>query len=284
MVADDQSQLPFDPDARTGSLNPKILHDRIVQLTNKNLRHETDVMLSALLNVPRSKLQRSLPPGKRSDDNPDLMRKRAVLTSRTTTRGRALRWRWWAFVLIALTAVGLTNCAWQVTPPATVIEPTTVYLTQYGLHTRLALPAADEGLIEYGFGEWHYYGLEERSWQSGGRAIFGLGTAARSRHRLATGGEAMKSWKTFNGDQTAVIVVETDAATRLRDRLETSWNDVREHAVQRKWDGVWVAPTPEARYHLFRNSNHATAQWLRELDCDVRGIPITADFTVENAR
>jgi hypothetical protein len=41
-----------------------------------------------------------------------------------------------------------------------------------------------------------------------------------------------------------------------------------------------VVSRDPARYHVFRNSNHATAEWLRELGCDVRGFPLLSNFRV----
>jgi hypothetical protein len=46
-------------------------------------------------------------------------------------------------------------------------------------------------------------------------------------------------------------------------------------------DAVPVSRDP-APYHLFDNSNHATAKWLRRLGCEIRGFPLMANFLVED--
>ena len=66
------------------------------------------------------------------------------------------RWR--------LRLVFLSSCAWRVVPPAKVAEPVPVYLSEYGRHTRLALPDDSTAFFEYGFGEWNFYGLEKQGW------------------------------------------------------------------------------------------------------------------------
>lgn len=78
------------------------------------------------------------------------------------------------------------GCAWTVHPPDPQTSMAPVVLSQYGWHTRLALPGPDgSSFIEYGFGDWRYYALEERSLASGLRALFFSDTATLSRRPLA---------------------------------------------------------------------------------------------------
>ncbi len=53
-------------------------------------------------------------------------------------------------------------------------------------------------------------------------------------------------------------------------------------AIRRK-DGVPVAISPTEPYHLFHNSNHATASWLKRLGCKVTGTPIPSNFRIRTA-
>ncbi len=190
--------------------------------------------------------------------------------------------------VVAGAAVGafLCGCAWHITPPERPAKTATVHLTEYKRHTRLALPAADGSgrWVEYGFGEWNYYGLERRDLVSGLRAIAGLGTAARSRRELpaAMGDEAFL--RVSGGRHTSSIRVEKDAVTSLKAALERDWNALQKggQSVRRK-DGVPVAISPTEPYHLFHNSNHATASWLKRLGCKVTGTPILSNFRIRTA-
>ncbi len=179
----------------------------------------------------------------------------------------------------------LCGCAWHITPPGNPAEPATVHLTEYKRHTRLALPAADETgrWVEYGFGEWNYYGLERRDLVSGLRALAGLGTAARSRRELpaADGDEAFL--RVSGGRHTASIRVEKAAVTSLKASLERDWAALQTGKSARRKDGVPVVISPSEPYHLFHNSNHATASWLKKLGCKVTGTPILSNYRIRPA-
>lgn len=174
---------------------------------------------------------------------------------------------------------GVGGCAWRVTPPREPVEPQVVFLSQYDRHTRLAVPAAG-GLIEYGFGEWHFYGLEEHGPGPALRAIIGRGRGAWSRRVLPAAGTADEYRRRAGSVRTAAIRVESGGVRMLRDRLEARWREICGDAVRRQHEGLPVAPDPREGYHLFRNSNAVVAGWLRQLGCDVRGLIITSDFRV----
>lgn len=176
-------------------------------------------------------------------------------------------------VLLAVICAG--GCAWTVRPPAEVADPAPVYITEYGRHTRVALPANGGTFLEYGFGEWNFYALERNDGISGLRAISGMGSGALSRRSLPDPGGAGFP----GGGKTGLILVERSKAEDLRTRLDARWERNQEHMRVREWDAVPVSRDPE-RYYLFNNSNHASARWLRELGCEVRGTPVFSNFTV----
>ena len=180
------------------------------------------------------------------------------------------------FLLAALLV--LPGCAWTVRAPSAVADPVPVWITEYGKHCRVALPAADSTFTEYGFGEWHYYALEERGWLSTLRAGAGFGSGAFSRRTLRPAADGTLGPRQTGGTRSERLEVERSAADALRreldDRLARNQGDVR----IRQADAVPVDP---AGYHLFDNSNHATVKWLRRLGCEVRGFPLMANFRVE---
>lgn len=175
----------------------------------------------------------------------------------------------------------LCSCAWQVIPPRQVREPVPIFLSEYGRHTRLALPSDAEFFIEYGFGEWNFYGLEKQGVVSALRAISGLGEGAFSRRELPFTLRARDFLSAAGGDRTEPLWVERSLAEYLRKELESRWRANAGTVVIRRFDQVPVSRDPTA-YHLFGNSNHAVANWLRRLGCRVRGIPMTSNFTVRN--
>lgn len=178
-------------------------------------------------------------------------------------------------------AVLLPGCAWTVRAPTTVADPVPVWITEYGKHCRVALPAGDSTFTEYGFGEWHYYALEERDWLSTLRAGTGFGSGAFSRRTLLPAADGTLGPRQTGGTRSERIAVERTQADRLRRELDARWQRNQDQVRLRQVDAVPVSRDP-ARYHLFENSNHATAQWLRQLGCQVHGFPLMANFRLED--
>jgi hypothetical protein len=222
-----------------------------------------------------------------------LLRQRAVRkavqcqpSAAKESQKRSLRRFWratalasWGLAIGALVFSFLSSCAWRVVPPAKVMEPVPVFLSEYGRHTRLALPDDSAAFFEYGFGEWNFYGLEKQGGLSALRAILGLGEGALSRRLLPYTLNEAVFLHAAGGSRTARLWVERCLARRLRKELEARWQANADAIVVRQMDQIPVSRDPEA-YHLFRNSNHAVAKWLERLGCRALGYPITSDFEI----
>ena len=191
--------------------------------------------------------------------------------------GRAKALSWGSAACAALFLV-VPGCAWRVVPPE-VRDGVPVVLSQYEWHTRLALPDGTAAFYEYGFGEWNFYGLEKEGFFSGLRAITGLGKGALSRRRLPyTLSESEFAW-VAGSERSVRFNVERRLAEGLRGELERRWQSNAHSVVRRAWDGIPVSRDPAA-YHLFANSNHVVATWLRRLGCRVAGNTLTSRFKV----
>jgi hypothetical protein len=156
-----------------------------------------------------------------------------------------------------------------------------VWITQYGKHCRVALPAGPSKFTEYGFGEWHFYALEERGLFSTLRAGAGFGSGAFSRRMLTSAPDGTIGPRQTGGTRSERIHVERTQADSLRRELDARWQRNQGDVRIRQVDAVPVSRDP-ARYHVFDNSNHATAKWLRRLGCEIRGFPLMANFRVKN--
>jgi hypothetical protein len=185
----------------------------------------------------------------------------------------------WALAACVMVFFCLSSCAWRVVPPRGVADPVPVFLTEYGRHTRLALPDRAIAFFEYGFGEWNFYGLEKESVGSALRAITGLGEGALSRRRLPYTLSESDFVHAAGGYRSARLWVERSLADDLRGELENRWRSNAGSVVIRTWDQIPVS-RDRAAYHLFGNSNHAVAKWLERLGCRVHGYPITSNFRV----
>ena len=204
--------------------------------------------------------------------------------ARLRRNGLQRLWRAASLVFRGLAAgvlvfLGLSGCAWQVIPPAEVAGPVPVFLSEYGRHTRLALPDDSAMFFEYGFGEWNFYGLEKQGVLSALRAISGLGEGALSRRQIPYTLNEAAFLHAAGGSRTARLWVERSLADRLREELEARWQANADAVAVRQMDQIPVSRDPAA-YHLFGNSNHAVAKWLERLGCRVIGYPITSDFQI----
>jgi hypothetical protein len=180
-------------------------------------------------------------------------------------------------VTCAVLFLVVPGCAWRVVPPE-VANGVPVVLSQYTWHTRLALPDRTAAFYEYGFGEWNFYGLEKEGFFSGVRAITGLGKGAISRRKLPYTLSESEYARAAGSHRSAYLYVERGRAEGLRGELERRWQSASSR-VMRARDGIPVSRDP-APYHLFANSNHVVANWLRRLECRVTGNTLTSRFKV----
>lgn len=183
------------------------------------------------------------------------------------------------FLLLVILA-GLTGCAWTITPPPTPHNIGVVYVTDYGRHCRLALQVDQFVMVEYSFGDWRYYARDEKSLRRGIAALLFPGDAAFGRRSLPFFAEADLVASSAGAVRSARIEVEREKLDTLIAELDERWEQKSDTVV---WSDISRLHfvQDDHRYHLFRNSNHKTATWLRRLGCEVRGTPILSNFRVE---
>lgn len=189
---------------------------------------------------------------------------------------------WIRNLALAAAVFVCAGCAWEVVPPSVSagVEPATVFVTDYGRHTRLGLPAGERVVVEWGFGDWDYYALEKTGPMASLRAISPFGSSTLARRDLLRVSDVRGFQSAAGGVRTVAFVVEREKADALLADLESRWRCGREvGAARRETEGLEFA-LDEERYHLLRNSNSKTAVWLRELGCEVSGMPILSNFRV----
>lgn len=180
-------------------------------------------------------------------------------------------------LLILLATLPLLHaCTWTIIPPEPTAETTTVYVSVYGRHTRLALPDGPGQLVEYGFGDWRYYAEAERNLLTGAQALFFSSGSTLSRRELADP-NTLELSRHFFSNRTDAIEVPEDLASQLHEDLLQAWEAAAGEEVRQ---GALVFRHSPQRYSLFYNSNHQTAHWMEQLQCEVRGVPIWSNFRV----
>ncbi|MBI4882370.1 MAG: hypothetical protein HY812_22315 [Planctomycetes bacterium] len=176
----------------------------------------------------------------------------------------------------------LAGCASAVVPPADPAEPLCVYVIQNAKHFGLILPRDAGGFVEYGYGDWEWYALEEDSWSDAcGTVVWPtLGTLARRESHVA--GFAGLRLRYPAG--AALLPVEAEAG-RVRGLLrgldERFARGFSQGFYSARYDMYFV---PDAERFWFPHMcADETAEWLEELGCTVSWTPIRMGLRVQDA-
>ncbi|MCA8943278.1 MAG: DUF2459 domain-containing protein [Planctomycetes bacterium] len=201
------------------------------------------------------------------------------MTSDPTRRRSRLR-RFLRFA--ATTAVAISFLVWAIgctstiRPPAQVDDPVDIFLLLDARHRGLILPHPDDGLVEYGYGEWWWYALGDDAWYDAFRAVLWPTQGTLGRRRTgATDLESLRDrfhWMTIQS-----LVVERERVNSLVEDLETARAERREDEIWSDRYGFWFVPF-RTDYWAFHNCNDEVADWLERLGCDVSWVPICLDL------
>jgi hypothetical protein len=161
------------------------------------------------------------------------------------------------------------GCATTVVPPRAVQEPVKVHLADHGRHASLVLPRGDGSRVEYTFGEWRWFALNDTGAGAALRALCWRSAGTLGRHELPAEQDIGASPR-FAGVTLYSLTVERGAASNLLARLDERWAG-QAHTVVHNADYGLDFVRDEQAYHLFNNCNPVIAGWLRELGCRVRG-------------
>ena len=165
----------------------------------------------------------------------------------------------------------------EVRPPPPTSDTVVVRLLAAGLHSGLLLPCGGGNVVEYGYGEWGWYARDESAWWRAPRIVLVPSQGAIGRRYLreedlaATGGK-------YGGATLVSIRVPRAAAEALVARLDLEFETGGEPYHNQLYDMDFVT-CPE-RFHLLHECHDATAEWLRELGCEVDASPIRVGLTV----
>lgn len=187
-------------------------------------------------------------------------------------------------VLLLLLAFGsgVSGCAYRVTTPGIVRDRASVFIVDYGYHSSLVLPREGSQRSEYAYGQWDWFAENKQQWY---RAVPALLVPARGALgiRSVYGDDAGELSLQFPPETRLFrVVVEQDAAVRLRHKLDDLLQASKDALHSNPLSGMLFCPHPQA-YSLSFHCNTATAEWLRELGCAVTGDCLVAEFSVQTA-
>jgi hypothetical protein len=177
---------------------------------------------------------------------------------------------------IGLLAISSVGCATMVTPPAQVNDPVLCAFTDYGRHTSIILPAPNNRWVEYAAGDWDFFALGHNQSLVGVKALLGMGQWTIGRRYLESPLDPHLPSE-IEAKRIVTFRAERAYAETLRQTLDALFNAHRDRIFYSNYSGLYHV-TGDEPYNLFRNCNHSTAEWLRLLGCDVRGLAITSNF------
>ena len=174
-------------------------------------------------------------------------------------------------MLIALLS-GLTSCVNTVRPPAGVTDPATVYLVDHGRTPSLVMPTRQGTMVRYAYGHWKYYALRRNDLFTGIGALLWPSQATLGRGEMPgpLSAENLQTQMPVGYEHLYPLVVERSSVDALQAQLDQAHRDQADTMVINESYGMAFVHHPE-RYSYFHNSNHAMADWLRELDVEVDG-------------
>ncbi|GAX38513.1 DUF2459 domain-containing protein [Nodularia sp. NIES-3585] len=187
------------------------------------------------------------------------------------------------FILAIIASISLVLIASPavIIPPVNPVEPVTVYVVDLGLHSRLVLPDGADGFIQYAYGDWRYFALNQQDLGSGFAALLfpTQGTLGRRKYKnidqLQQAINGNTNILNFAVARAKAIILQNLLDKRFEQNIETQiFNPVNQmNFVQDDLD-----------YTLYHNSNHELVLWLQGLDCRVEGFVLLADFRVQYLR
>lgn len=174
--------------------------------------------------------------------------------------------------LLVLASTLFFGCTAVITPPRELDDPCEVFLLLDGQHRGLILPSADDALVEYAYGEWWWYALEDDAWYDAFRAVLWPTQGAVGKRRAgASDLEGLR--RRYHWMRIEPITVERRKAGELAARLDAVHGERRDEAVYSERYRFEFVPH-EASYWAFHNCNDVVADWLAELGCDVSWVPL----------
>ena len=182
-------------------------------------------------------------------------------------------------VMLVYAAVAGGGCTTTVTPPRNPPDPVSVYLADYGRHSSLLLPDPRGHLTEYAFGDWDWFALRHTSSGDGVRALLFSRYATLGRRQLGVddrddAGDISKATQAAKVEQLQVSRSRVDTLLR---RLDSFYDAHIDTVTYSPASNLWFV-CYQGDYSACHNCNHATAGWLRELGCDVRGPVMLSKF------
>lgn len=166
-----------------------------------------------------------------------------------------------------------------IVPPADPAEAIAIYVTDHGLHSRLVLPSGNGELIQYAYGDWNYFALNQQDLRNGAAALLVPTQGTLGRRKFSNIAELQQIIQQQDYTLLSLEVAQAKV-TRLLKLLDERFNRNIETSIENPQTGLTLVQDDQD-YTLLHNSNHELVEWLQDLECRVHGFIMWANFRVE---
>lgn len=182
---------------------------------------------------------------------------------------------------LVLTSIAIGLLVWifspaVILPPVQPDNPVIVHVAEHGLHARLVLPMSGGRLIQYAYGDWKYYALNQQDWENTIAAVFIPTQGALGRRTFENLAELRQTSERERASLLSFTVARSDA-NQLLQALNQRFDRQLNTYVENPYTGLTLV-RDEQDYTIFHNSNHELVEWLKALSCRVRGFVLWANF------
>ncbi len=171
------------------------------------------------------------------------------------------------------------GCGATITPPSRVDDPVTVYVADYGRHSSIILPTGGPNLIEYTYGDWELYAQNKYKWYVGFTKLLLTEKAALGRRSIGDLENEKHLRLRVWAKRLIRIEVEKPKAAALLHDLERIYEDRIDTQIHNAPVDTYFV-RHDSTYWLMNNCNQLTAQWLRQLGCQISGCTVISSFSV----
>jgi hypothetical protein len=181
---------------------------------------------------------------------------------------------------LAFIGLALVRSPTLIIPPTEPAETVTAYIVSYGYHSRLILPEIDGGLMQYTYGDWRYFALNQQNFSNAAAALLIPTQGTLGRRKVSHINELQQLINQRQYDSLLSFEVRGGKAARLLTVLGDRFNRNIDTRVENWITGLSLVQDDQD-YTLFHNSNHELVEWLEELDCQVKGFVMLPNFQVK---
>ncbi|MCC5870228.1 MAG: DUF2459 domain-containing protein [Gammaproteobacteria bacterium] len=187
--------------------------------------------------------------------------------------------------LAVLLIASLCGCSATVVlpDPQDIETPRTVYVIEHGWHTSLVLTDADDAMLRFVYGDWHWYAQRRTGFWRAFGTLFSPTQGALGRQAMPapSSPEAIRAHSRVAIDEIHSLTVAAMHVDALIERLESRFAATQDTLIYNEAYGLEFVQDPKA-YTLGDNSNHVVTEWLEALDVEIRGSPIYGNWRFQS--